>query len=80
MENIVLMVPDYLHGIEDSEVQQFDGVRLRDAWICLGQMTSDMWWNSIYYQTKFMIQLELIPQRTGISIISCVLTFVSFRL
>jgi hypothetical protein len=31
MENIVLMVPDYLHGIEDSEVQQFDGVRLRDA-------------------------------------------------
>jgi hypothetical protein len=25
------MVPDYLHGIEDSEVQQYDGVRLRDG-------------------------------------------------
>lgn len=54
MENIVLMLPDYLHGIEDSEVQQYDGVRLRDGWICLSQMRSDM-----YYQTKFMIQLEL---------------------
>lgn len=44
MENIVLMFPDYLHGIEDSEVQQYDGVRLRDGWICLSQMRSDMWW------------------------------------